>query len=180
MVQKGQFREDLYYRLNIIRLHLPPLRERREDIPVLLAFYLEEVSKRLQKSLVHLSSDVVGLLVRYDWPGNIRELVHTVEVLVSLADSNHITISDFPPHLTKFFASPYDLGVTERTPTPNVDVSRMEYHRSNGVRDSIANYEKKMIEDALADAAGNKSLAAQKLGIHRSTLYEKLKRYNLN
>ena len=182
MVSLGQFREDLYYRLNIIRLHLPPLRERREDIPLLLAFYLEEVSRRLKKPLIQVSSEVVDLLMRYDWPGNIRELVHTVEVLVSLADSNRITMADFPPHLTKFFArATSDFNLKRTTPSIGVDKGDKQVEsRTIDVRESMANYERNMIRDVLERSGGNKSLAAQKLGIHRSTLYEKMKRYNLN
>ncbi|WP_146821347.1 sigma-54 interaction domain-containing protein [Alicyclobacillus suci] len=184
MVRSGQFREDLYYRLNIIRLHLPPLRSRREDIPLLLEFYLEQVSKHLNQPDVCFDSNVVQLLMQYDWPGNIRELVHTVEVLVSLADSPRITKHDFPPHLTKFFEmqrhsemSPVPVpasgvGWPPRTKEPTVSSAK-------NVRETMANHEMTVIRQALLDAHGNKSLAAKKLGIHRSTLYEKLKRYGL-
>ncbi|QSO51322.1 sigma 54-interacting transcriptional regulator [Alicyclobacillus curvatus] len=202
MVRLGQFRQDLYYRLNIIRLHLPPLRERREDVPLLLAFYLEEVSRRLHKPPVQVSSEVVDLFIQYDWPGNIRELVHTVEVLVSLADSSRIGMADFPPHLSKFFAGTTSAGTTsDVNPVPvpmtqsvgmdkqGVGMDKQDIKRDRqetkdvshniDVRQSMAHFERKMIRDALEMSGGNKSLAAQKLGIHRSTLYEKIKRYRL-
>lgn len=182
MVRVGKFREDLYYRLNIIRLHLPPLRERREDIPLLLALYLEEASRRLQKPLVKVSAEVVDAFMLYDWPGNIRELVHTVEVLVSLADSSRITMADFPPHLNKFFEPAKcnlpSMGMAPSTVLDKGD-GKIASLKAIGARESIANYERNMIRDVLETSGGNKSLAAQKLGIHRSTLYEKLKRYQL-
>jgi PAS domain S-box-containing protein len=176
MVQSGEFREDLYYRLNIIRLHLPPLRERREDIPTLLALYVEQISRRLNRPPIQLTSDVVHVFMKYDWPGNIRELVHTVEVLVSLADSTEVTLKDFPPHLNKFITGESDIGVS---PSQTRDEPGIIASGEDNVRNRLANHEMTIIQNALQEASGNKRLAAKNLGIHRSTLYQKMKRYHL-
>lgn len=176
MVEKGESRADLYYRLNIIRLHLPPLRERREDIPSLLDLYVTEVSRRLKRPPIQLSPEVIQVFMSYDWPGNIRELVHTVEVLVSLADSTVVTLKDFPPHLHKFTTTKMDV---DRLPSAPESRPVIFYEAQRNVRDRLADQEIMMIQNAIREAGGNKQMAAKKLGIHRSTLYQKLKKYQL-
>lgn len=98
MVRKGAFRADLYYRLNIIRLHLPPLRERRTDIPLLLSHHLERVVRRYRLPAKSFTKEAVSILLAYHWPGNVRELVNTVEALVNLVDGPDIRPEDLLPH----------------------------------------------------------------------------------
>ncbi|WP_062310445.1 sigma-54 interaction domain-containing protein [Alicyclobacillus sendaiensis] len=182
MVKEGQFREDLYYRLNIIRLHIPPLRERKEDIPLLLAHYLDTTCERLGKARMHLSSEVVERLLDYDWPGNVRELVHMVEVLVSLCDSSYVKLDDFPPHLHKLLQdlSSRPPAITSSQGPAGDTVSRAAIEGpGTGARECIMQVERELIRAALRESGGNKSLAAKRLGVHRSTLYDKMKKLGI-
>jgi len=177
MVEEGRFREDLYYRLNIIRLHIPPLRERKEDIPLLLAHYLDVTCERLGKPRMHLSSEVVERLLAYDWPGNARELVHMVEVLVSLCDSAYVRLDDFPPHLHKLLQerSSRSPAITpSRSPACDAVPGPVVGSPGAGARERMMQVERELIEAALRESGGNKSLAAKRLGVHRSTLYDKM------
>ena len=171
MVKDGTFREDLYYRLNIIRLVIPPLRERREDIPILLIHHLQHFCKRFGLEQKMFSPEVIDNLAEYSWPGNIRELVNTVEMLVSLSESNCIQVNELAP---KFFE--------KNGPLPNVPV--IESQDPNklliNVKELAIEREKELIIKTLIETNGNKAQAARKLGIQRSTLYEKLKKYELS
>lgn len=155
MVQDGKFREDLYYRLNVLRLHVPPLRERREDIGELATVLLRRICRRQGLAEKRLAPETPALLREYHWPGNVRELINILEQLVATVDGLLIT----PRHLTALQA--WTGAVT----------SSMEGKTPGAERDHIA--------AVLRLAKGNKSLAAKMLGVHRSTLYEKLKRYDL-
>ncbi len=167
MVENGTFREDLYYRLNIIRLHLPPLRERVEDIPTLLAYYVKDICKRYGIAEKTLSSEVVATLMTYHWKGNIRELVNTVEHLVTMTDKGHIEVGDLPDMIRN---SPSHV---KQIADAKNDYLIDQFKTKNG------HIEKEMILQALKAAQGNKSRAAELLGIHRTTLYQKLKKYDL-
>ncbi len=149
-VADGRFRTDLFYRLNAARLHLPPLRERREDIPALLDLFLRQDNAPGREK--RFSSKAEDLLCAYDWPGNVRELKNTVKICSLTAPGKIIEAKDIP-----------SLGVERKS--------------SSSVR--IADNERELIQRALADAAGNRLLAARNLGISRRTLYNKLERYGL-
>lgn len=167
MVENGQFREDLYYRLNIIRLHLPPLRERVEDIPILLAYYVKDICKKYQLPEKTLSSEVVATLMTYHWKGNIRELVNTVEHVVTMTDKDHIELDDLPTMIRNSPSYAQQIAHVNRN-------SLIDQFRTKN-----DNVEKVLILQALNTAQGNKSKAAELLGIHRTTLYQKLKKYGL-
>jgi DNA-binding NtrC family response regulator len=150
-VRKGEFREDLLYRVNTIQLEIPPLRERKEDIPALAGFFLDKYAKKYNKKEVSLSPATVDKLQAYHWPGNIRELQHTVEKAVILSETNVLQIHDF-------YLSP--------AAPANVELDNM----------TLEEAEKVLILNALKRNRDNLSAAAAKLGITRPTLYSKMKK----
>lgn len=168
MVRKGAFRADLYYRLNIIRLHLPPLRERRTEIPLLLSHHLERVVRRYRLPAKSFTKEAVSILIAYHWPGNVRELVNTVEALVNLVDGPDIRPEDLPPHIRSAAKTPDGQGAEE---------AQEELSLVREVKRAAEERERERILAALSQAGGNKAKAARLLGIHRSTLYEKLRKY---
>jgi two-component system, NtrC family, response regulator AtoC len=154
MIKKGTFREDLYYRLNVINITLPPLRERKEDIAALARHFLKQYAKKLDKSITDLTSDALELLAGYHWPGNVRELENVVERAVILCESNLLGAEDLS------------------VPTPAV-IAEL------GTNPSLEEMEKNYILRVLKEANGNQSKASQLLGIDRKTLYLKLKKYGI-
>jgi DNA-binding NtrC family response regulator len=154
MIKNGTFREDLYYRLNVINITLPPLRERKEDIAALARHFLKQYAKKLDKSITDLTSDALELLAGYHWPGNVRELENVVERAVILCESNQLGAEDLS------------------VPTPAVIADL-------GTNPSLEEMEKNYILRVLKEANGNQSKASQLLGIDRKTLYLKLKKYGI-
>ena len=151
-VEAGSFRLDLYYRLNVFSIHLPPLRERREDIPMLATFFLERLARELGRSACRFSDKAMQLLLQYEWPGNVRELENAIERAVVVQRGEEIRVADLP------------LG-----PTP----SKVEEL-------SLAQMERHHIEGVLRQMSGNISESARALGIDRTTLYSKIRKYGLN
>ena len=160
MVKEGKFREDLYYRLSVVPLRMPPLRERPDDIPLLLAHYLKRFAAENHLAEVRLGPDALGVLARYPWPGNIRELRNTCENLAVLRPGKVLTAGDLDPR----YAQPTNLGGVVR---PGLLAA------SGGMFDKEQN-EKELLKQALASAAGNRTKAAELLGISRRTLHRKL------
>lgn len=154
MVAAGQFREDLMYRLNTIRLHVPALRERPDDIPALAAKFLSEYALRYNKPVTALSPAALEMLKEYPWPGNVRQLRHAVEQAVILAETETLQPNDF------------------RLPRPAPANAMAEAQ-------TLEQMERQMIQKAIEDCGGNMSQAAMRLGITRQTLYNKMKRYGL-
>jgi two-component system response regulator HydG len=152
MIRKETFREDLYYRLNVVTVEIPPLRERKEDINVLISFFNEKYSKEEQKVELKFPKPVMDLLNTYSWPGNVRELENFIHRLVILNDKK-VTLEDIPSYMK---LSPNTLSLDSPTQT-------------------LAAFEKKYIEKVLAECQNNKTLAAKILGIDRKTLRQKLK-----
>lgn len=165
MVETGEFREDLYYRLNIIQLHIPPLRERKKDIPVLLVHYLKEICERYQVPGKLFTSEAVNAFVQHPWRGNIREMVNTVEQLVTLVDGKVIDYHHLPEMLKK--------------PEPTLKIVDRAAGSIEEAKLLGSQRESEIILDALRRAGGNKSRAADLLGIHRTTLYQKLKKHRI-
>jgi two-component system response regulator HydG len=155
-IKDGSFREDLFYRLNVVLIQMPPLRERKSDIPLLVEHFLEKYNIRLRKNLRGISPDALDLLGRHDWPGNVRELENTMERLVVLSSGPYI--------------EPADLVFAGTILTPMAEVSE---------GGSLKDLEKNHIIQTLRRYDGHKSETARALGIDRKTLREKLKRYNL-
>ena len=155
MVKENQFREDLLYRINTIQIILPPLRDRTEDIPVLARHFLEQHADRYNKGKLIFSKEALSSLRNYSWPGNIRELDHTIEKAVILAENKIIQPSDL-----------FLKGKTENF----IDIASPK---------TLEEVERMTIEKVLRQCSGNFSKAAQILDISRTTLYTKMGKYNL-
>ena len=163
-MERGLFREDLYYRLNVISLHLPPLRERPEDIILLSNFFLEEFTAKYGKEIQGFSREVRDFFLRYSWPGNVRELRNLVESMAILSRKRVITEESLP------------VSLREKTPGPSASSSSP--HREDSL--SLESGEKDLIRQALDKTGGNRAKAARILGIARSTLYNKMEKYGLS
>lgn len=161
MVAKGEFREDLFYRFNVISLTIPPLRKRQEDIFPLVHFFLQKYSRIFGTDVTEINSDVLEVLRNYRWPGNVRELENVVERAVNFATGNIIEVKDLPGYL-------YTSSVDSDN---NVCIG--------SYRDRMGDAERQIITSALEETDGNKTKAARMLGISRSRLYEKLKKIEL-
>jgi two-component system response regulator HydG len=179
MVETGRFRKDLYFRLNVVNLHIPPLRDRKADIPLLAAHVLDRI--RRDNGLAYtFADDALHLLMEYDWPGNIRELEHAIERACALSSGPILHTGDFP---TQLQAHRSHLQRTqEETPghtsahSPNIGITSTQPH---GVL-SIAELEKQAILNTIRELKGDKLMAARLLGIGKTTLYRKLKEYGLS
>jgi DNA-binding NtrC family response regulator len=157
-ITRGTFREDLYYRLNVVNIHIPPLRERKEDIPLLAAAFLREFSQENGKSLDGIDAKARLALYNYPWPGNVRQLRNSIESAVVLAKGSTITVDDLPPNIRGETAG---------------DLLRLP------VGASLQDVEKEVIRSTLAREGGNKSRTAEILGIGRKTLHRKIEEYGL-
>ncbi|NOX36746.1 MAG: sigma-54-dependent Fis family transcriptional regulator [Calditrichaeota bacterium] len=160
LVREGRFREDLYYRLSVFPITIPPLRERKEEIPVLFEHFLK---KHGQGQTFRVEPEVLDTLMRYHWPGNVRELENVAERAVILAQDNRITMDCLPPSLTR----------QEKTTTLSGDALLQEEDLS------LENIERKVIEEALRRAGGNRSKAARLLNIPRHVLLYRLKKLGM-
>lgn len=167
MIERGEFREDLYYRLNVVTIHLPPLRDRREDIPELVYRGLKHFSRIHNPAVVNskVEPDLMVALLEYDWPGNVRELNNVLERMVILADGDILT-SDYLPANIKTRSSP-NKPVCSVSPITVTTLSE------------LMTLERELIEQTLQENNFNKAAAAKKLGIPRSTLYYKMQQLNL-
>lgn len=159
MVLDGTFREDLYYRLNIIPLELPPLRKRKEDIPMLTDYYIAYYNQKLGKSIERVKTEVMQTLVNYNWPGNVRELKNIVEYLSNIVEGEEVQLSDLPDHIVHRSRNGYETWSLDQI---------MEEHE----RRVLTN----MVKTAVAE---DKEHLADTLQISRATLYRKLKKYDL-
>jgi len=150
IIDKGLFREDLFYRLNVISIDIPPLRDRREDILLLTDYFAQKYGKEYGKSVPHFSDDVLKVVQRYNWPGNVRELENVIQRLVVMVDSETIAVPDLPAHMHFSALS------------------------GTGFKRTLAEVTAEYIQNVLASVDGNKSEAARILGIDRKTLRSKL------
>ena len=163
-VAKGKFREDLYYRINVMLITIPPIRERRSDIPLLADYYLRYFSKKNQRQIKGIKPEALAKLKSYDWPGNIRELRNVMERTVVLAKDAVIDVQNIPEDIQNG-------GYQNIKPTVNTETEG-DF--------KLTSLEKMAIEQILRNVRGNKSLAAKELGISRRTLYRKLDEYKIN
>ena len=163
--QEGKFRKDLYFRLNVVTLHLPPLRERKSDIASLVHFFLDKFAPG---KMINLSAAATRCMMQYDWPGNVRELENCIERAIALGDQETIDIGDLPPALSSFLQrQDFDEAESQsRMPAQAVDTDLEELERTT-------------IQRVFEQVHGDKALARKMLGISRATLYRKLKRYNI-
>lgn len=181
MVSQGRFRKDLLFRLNVVRMHLPPLRERGEDIRLLIDHFAHHFIQRFNKSLTGFTKDALALLMGYQYPGNVRELRNIIEYAVNVSRGPKVDIPDLPTYLTDKSAMAVPLAEEQQSPDgQNSSGGPGETRpmiRKTG--DNWAETEKQMILDALVQAGGRRSKAASILGWGRSTLWRKMKQYNL-
>ncbi len=196
LISEARFREDLYYRLNVISLTLPPLRERREDIPELAMHFLTHSASRQNRPRRNLEAEAMAALERYDWPGNVRELENVIERASVLAENGRITLQELPPAISSSLTAPNPARLTQepiserkvfgpavsakKEPTSTA-VKKSPRRRSKpGRPESRSHQERQSLEDALNQCDGNKAEAARLLGMPRSTFYSKIKKYRLS
>jgi DNA-binding NtrC family response regulator len=160
-ISEGSFREDLFYRLNIVSIKIPPLRERKEDILPLLQFFIDKYSKKNNKENIEISKEAVDLLLKYNYPGNVRELENIVERAIVLSRKNLITVNDLPLNV-KGFVQENSTNIFSETLVEQVEA-----------------LEKKLIYDALKKSSGNQTQAGKILGISERNLRYKLKKYGI-
>jgi transcriptional regulator with PAS, ATPase and Fis domain len=158
-IKGGRFRQDLYFRLNVVTLRIPPLSERKDDIPLLSYYFLRKYSTLMKKEVSEISQDVTALLMNYDFPGNVRELENIIERGVALANGNIIEAAHLPEDLK--------------------ELSIRTFRKTEGKIPSLENQELSYIKWVLGETGNNKTLASQILGIDRVSLWRKLKKYGL-
>lgn len=169
-VAEKKFREDLFYRINVIPIHLPPLRERGPDIAILANQFLLKFCKLKKKRLSRFSPEVLRYFMRYPWPGNVRELQNLIEMFVVMKEDGEIGVVDLPPKLLNRGAAP-----TSPTLPQRIDLSE----EGINFNDVVNQFEKDLLLQALCKTSGVKNRAAKLLNLNRTTLVEKLKRFNI-
>jgi transcriptional regulator with PAS, ATPase and Fis domain len=159
LVRQGQFREDLFYRIHVVVVRLPPLRERREDIPLLVEHFIDKFNRIQGKEVAGVSEEVLARLMEYDYPGNVRELENIIEHAFVLCRGGLIELAHLPPHLR------------------SRSEEKMQSVLSAG---TLREMERCLIVDALRRHGGNRTAAARQLGIHLSTLFRKMRRLKIS
>ncbi len=176
-VEEKKFREDLYFRLHGVTIKIPPLRQRREDIPLLVAHFLKEFAAKHNKPMLGLSAEVRRMLAGYPWPGNVRQLLNVIEGMVVLARGQRLELEDIPDDVRNFGPAPIALLTSDKAGgSRQSGDSKMEI--AAGM--SIAQAEQQLIAKTLDFTGGNREQAAKILGIGARTLYRKLKEYELS
>ncbi len=161
-MKEGSFRQDLFFRLNVIPITVPPLRERTDDIPLLVSHFVQKYSKEFEKEIKGVDEEVLKRMQTYHWPGNIRELENLIQRAIVLSQSDVLTVKDFPPKVMNADSLP---SVTVTTDRP--------------LQELVDEFERQIILKGLAENNHNKLRTAEKLGIHRSTFMSKLKKYGI-
>lgn len=161
LIASGDFREDLYYRLKVIEIHIPPLHERRDDIPLLVNYFVARISARIGKQVKGVTTRVLGALMRYEWPGNVRELENLLERMIILSDGDMMDEDLLPPEIS---------GEREHTAKALDHIPPQ----------SLEEIEAYFIQKTLRETDGDRGLTAEILGIDKSTLWRKIKRYQLD
>jgi Nif-specific regulatory protein len=173
-IREGTFREDLYYRLNVIPLNLPPLREKTDDIPLLVNYFVQEFAKKRRREPLTFSTEAIRYLMRYRWPGNVRELENLIERLTILTSKDTVTASDLPE---KFYQT------TDSQPTDDTHARQIiDFNFPEGgidINSVVRNIERNLILKALEKTGGVKNRAAKLLGLNRTTLIEKMKKMKI-
>jgi len=159
LIKKEKFRDDLYYRLNVVKIELPSLIKRRDDIPLLINHFIEKFNKRMDKIIEDVSKDVLNILMEYDYPGNVRELENIIEHACVMCQDSKIRTAHLPPELSLKSEKMVSEEKADRPP--------------------LEAFEKQLLKDTLEKHNSNKILAAEELGLHRSTLWRKMKKYGL-
>lgn len=168
LMEKGSFREDLYYRLNVVPIYVPSLKERREDIPILLEYFIKEIGSSLGRKVKGISEEAKACLYNYDWPGNIRELENLVERIIALSDNDEIEIGNLPSHISSLY------HINENT---NCGRALINMNNSGDIA-TLEEYEKEIIRRAL-QKYGSFNAAGKALGVTHKTVALKARRYNI-
>jgi hydrogenase-4 transcriptional activator len=179
-VADGKFREDLFHRINVIRIHVPPLRDRREEIPALIDYYLKLYEQEAAKSDIQLSEEAVDLMVVYDWPGNVRQLCNEVRRLVAYTESGTIAGTEaLSPEIVRASSEldPVEADTQKPPATAKAVVGAAGFEST--LSEAIQQLERRMVRDALHRASGSVAKAAKELGISRKGLYIKMGRFNV-
>ena len=172
LLQEQSFREDLYYRLNVVEIRLPPLRNRKEDIPPLIDHCISRLNRELGKNIETCSDEAAGLLMKYDWPGNVRELENVIERAMVLGKSKVLGIENLPPQITQLGKqSESGEGLFNSLKLPEDGISML---------DTVEEIEKTLIREALERTGGNKTRAAELLGVTRKIMRYKTEKYRLD
>ncbi len=161
LVSEGKFRDDLFYRLSVVTVNLPPLRERRQDVPLLVQAFIRQCSAENGKPIRDITAEAVNTLMAYDWPGNVRELRNTIEQMVVLSRGERLTLRDVPAAIRG-----------------GADLTKISVVRP-GTTMTVEEAERQLIVQALKETDGNRTRAAQRIGMSRRTLHRKLKKYGL-
>jgi two-component system, NtrC family, response regulator AtoC len=184
MVKEGGFREDLFFRLNVLRIHLPPLREREGDIRLLIDHFLQSFAATLEKNTKRLSPEALRVLLSYPYPGNVRELRNIIEYAVNICREEIIDLDHLPSHILTEAAPSKDedslpaMPASESVPPPRQSPANFPQNL-HGQAANWRDIERQNILDALVQSNGNRSEAAKKLAWGRTTLWRKIKEYNL-
>jgi arginine utilization regulatory protein len=165
IIKSGEMRDELFYRLNVINIKIPPLRERPDDIPVLIDYFIKKYNKSLGRNVKGIDNDVRELFMSYKWPGNVRELEHVIEAAMNMVDGKIIKLEHLPVYLGENTAVD-----TKISPIENIIP----------LKEALEQLEKKMISFALSKARGNVSEASRLLRIPRTTLQYKMEKYKIN
>lgn len=168
MVERQEYREDLYYRLNVIPLYLPTLRERKKDLPLLIKYFIDKLSKKIGIHSITFTKEAKKCLCNYDWPGNIRQLENIIEQLIVLSDDNTIDIDDIPGRISRF----YDVN------RPSIQGSSLINLKVNGEIATMEDYEREIIKHAIK-RFGSFNAAGKALGVTHKTVATKARKYNL-
>lgn len=168
LVKQGKLREDLFYRIHVIHLHIPPLRERLDDIPLLCNHFMKKITIKTNKKLVGVSPEVIKSFQDFHWPGNIRQLENTLERAFHFSQSNWIEMEHLPGEMNMLYKSPFP-SLSQKTES-DVTINRKQ---------SMSQTEKEIIVQALRKCQGNRTKAAEMLGVSRTTLYHKIKKYQI-
>ena len=180
MVAQSRFREDLYYRLNVIRLRVPPLRERRSEIPTIVNYYVNHYSSKFGRRDIQITPQAIDLLMVADWPGNVRQLCNEVQrVIARSEDGTIITPEELSPELRRMKTVTAPATVTPIGATGSGGSATVPLE-STTLAGALAEVERKMIAEALRKHGGNISRAARELGLTRRGLYLKLDRYEMS
>jgi len=186
LIREGRFREDLYYRLNVVQIDLPPLRDRREDIPLLARYFLQQFCSDFERQTIRISRAAMEVLVAYDWPGNVRELQNAIARAVVLAQGKEITPEDLPARVRG--EQPQRLG---RRSGPGEELAELARELASAVVETagpLANdlydravrlVERELLRQVMRECGGTQTRAAERLGINRNTLYRKLRELGL-
>jgi transcriptional regulator with PAS, ATPase and Fis domain len=176
-MKKGSFRQDLYYRLNVINLRIPPLRERSTDVILLFNHFLKTASRQINKNIKSVAPEILNYLIAYSWPGNVRELQNVVERMLNTATGDYLGTDHLPEEIRNPLSSPV-VTIKSEQPSRATGISIREYRDLNKQKDATA--EKNRLIELLKKNNGNIMRTAKELGLSRPTLYKKMQNYHLS